>query len=46
MLDWNEKRKMDADSMKRREEAYFAKVNRDNDSKRRDKEDALAEYFR
>lgn len=46
MIEWNNARKKEAEEMRQREAAYYAKCAVDNDHKRREKEDALAEYFR
>ena len=46
MMEWNHKRKADAENQKRNEDQYFAECARENERRRREKEDALAEYFR
>ena len=46
MMEWNNKRKADAENQKRNEDAYFAECAWENERRRREKEDALAEYFR
>ena len=46
LIDWNNKRKQEAEEMKKREAAYYAHQATVNDHKWREKEDALAEYFR
>lgn len=45
LIDWNNKWKQEAEEMKKREAAYYAHQATVNDHKRREKEDALAEYF-
>ncbi len=46
MMDWNARKKQEQERAKREEDGYYAQQARLGDQKRRDKEDALAEYFR
>lgn len=46
MMQWNDQRKSDALTAKQNEDRYYAGCAREADQKRRDKEEALAEYFR
>ena len=45
MMEWNNKWKADAEAQKRNEDQYFADCAWENERRRWEKEDALAEYF-
>ena len=42
-MEWNNKRKADAENQKRNEDAYFAECAWENERRRREKEDALVD---
>ena len=46
MMDWQAKKQHEEDERRRNEEQYYAQCAKNTDVKRREKEDALAEYFR